>query len=94
MNSLRHINPQSDEERQWQWKEDSVIRLQNPESQDELLTSGAGREEFDVTGKNPIDLTIARSQTIFSSRCEKRYKIANPILRGSVSRSHECIRCS
>ena len=48
MNSLRHIKPQGDEE--WQWREGSVLRLRNPESEDELLTEDAGRGDFDITG--------------------------------------------
>lgn len=50
MNSLRHIKPHDDEERQWQWREGSVVRLQNSKVGDELLIEETGREEFDITG--------------------------------------------
>ena len=51
MNSLRNIRPSNDdEEKQWQWKDDGEIRLQNPESEDGLLSGEASREEFDITG--------------------------------------------
>jgi hypothetical protein len=50
VNSLRHIKPQDDDARQWQWREGSFIRLQNPEFEDDLLTGDSGRGDFDITG--------------------------------------------
>lgn len=50
MNSLRNIRPTDDEEKQWQWKDGQGIRLQNPESEDGLLSGETIREEFDITG--------------------------------------------
>ena len=56
MNSLRHIKPQNDDGRQWQWREGSVIQLRNPEYEDSLLTEETGRGELDVTGSTLLDL--------------------------------------
>lgn len=66
MNSLRHIKPQDDEDRQWQWKEGSTIRLQNPDSEDELLTNDAGRADFEITGTYRIEWSY---RLILQSSC-------------------------
>ena len=52
MNSLRHIKPLEDDNdaREWQWSDEEMIRLQNPDTQDELLDSETAREDFDITG--------------------------------------------
>jgi len=50
VNSLRNIRPSDEEEKQWLWKDDQGIRVQNPESEDGLLNGETCREEFDITG--------------------------------------------
>jgi len=50
VNSLRNIRPSDDEEKQWQWKDGKGIRLQNPESEDGLLSDETTPEEYDITG--------------------------------------------
>ena len=50
MNSLRNIRPADEEEKQWKWKVEKGILLQNPESDDGLLSGETAREEFDITG--------------------------------------------
>jgi len=51
VSSLKNIRPWKDDEGvQWQWKEGSNIRLEHPDTFDELLTEDASRSEFDITG--------------------------------------------
>jgi hypothetical protein len=77
VNSLRHIKPRDDEERQWQWKEGSTIRLQNPDSEDELLTHDAGRADFDITGTFRIERNYKLiRQSNYSSFLEEKVMLS------------------
>jgi hypothetical protein len=50
VNSLRHIRPLDGEAQQWQRRKGSMIYLQNPASEEALLTGETSRDEFEITG--------------------------------------------
>ena len=73
MNSLRHIKPvEGDDERQWRWTSEEVIRLQNPDTQDDLLNSETARDEFDITGLRVRRHRMTASEIVLSSGGEGR----------------------
>lgn len=41
---------EEDDDQQWQWRSEEVLRLQNPDTQEKLLTGETVREDFDITG--------------------------------------------
>jgi len=73
VNSLRHIKPvEGDDERQWRWTNEEVIRLQNPDTQDDLLNSETARDEFDITGLRLRRHRMTASEIVLSSEGEGR----------------------